>query len=323
MENVERRYVDVFGADTLTWAEYNLEYFAKAILERATSIVQPKETVSDFDKAIWFTSLTILLGKMLPPNRFLFRIMEDQDSFLIQFHDTAKLQQSQTIEVPYRKVYNWGITSWEDAIKLSNKERVDWYNKWKKDGFTDAQIGNHFNIPYFRIYSWVRHDSRNSSLAKRNEIHYADSKSGIVRRSISLLKEAGLNRIASGKLFADAYTHVTGYPSNYDILQTTKRCNKRAMSSEIDKCLDISICYVKSLIDQINETNAQTYVDTHIRKFLVELSRTTKINLCGKRVWFPEIRKERKLVNHEGLEECLEFYNNVLTNLNKMKGELK
>lgn len=78
MEKTGTACVGVDDTATLTWIEYKLETFATIIKERLSKIVEAKETVSDWDKAAWFTSIVVLLGKVLPANRFLFRIVEEE-----------------------------------------------------------------------------------------------------------------------------------------------------------------------------------------------------------------------------------------------------
>lgn len=320
MENIERRYVDVFGADTLTWAEYNLEYFAKAILERATSIVQPKEVVSDFDKAAWFTSLTVLLGKILPPNRFLFRIMEDDVKFLIQFHDTAQIQQPQTIEVPYRKVFDWGVESWEDALRLCKEDRHKFYEKWRSAGFSNEQISNHFGRKSSgNVTSWLDTDSKEDWLVVKRNRHATSSHGAIVKRVLLILDEAGIRFIQYGVL-ENAFYLITGIRANTGISMAKRAAT---ISPDISKCLNIAIRYVEEIIEKIEEANALTYSNISLRPFFITLSRSTGIK-CNKVVkYIPTTGQTRNLINHESLEKYLTIYNNVLTNLNKMKGELK
>lgn len=321
MENVERRYVDVFGADTLTWAEYNLEYFAKAILERATSIVQPKKVVSDFDKAAWFTSLTVLLGKMLPPNRFLFRIMEEESRFLIQFHDTAQIQQPQTIEVPYRKVFKWEIETWEDALRLCKEDRHKFYEKWRSEGLTHGQISDHFGCKNSgNITTWLNSDSKEASTKLKHDRFATSSQSAIAKRVWCILDKEGIRFIQHDAL-ENAFYQITGVKACAAIY-LSKRVGA-TISPDILKCLNIAIRYVEEIIEKIKEVNALTYSNTSLRPFFITLARSTGIK-CNKVIkWIPTTGQTRHLINHESLEKYLKFYNNVLTNLNKMKGELK
>ena len=320
MENVELKYKELCKLNTLTWIEYNLEYFAKEILERATSIVQPKETVSDFDKAAWFTSLTVLLGKILPANRFLFRIMEDESKFFIQFHDTAQIQQPQTIEVPYRKVFDWGVESWDDALQLCKKDRRELYSKWTNEGYNDSQIARHFGIKGSNsIRSWANRDSWNSALRKTRKRFSETTVGPVIARIRYILKANGVDTIIRN-VFKDVYHQITGDTITCNSLIST---NIKTLSPDIPKCLNIAIRYTEEVIEKIKEVNSSPLTSRSIGQFVSGLSRSSKIKNAPKKAYDPITGKTRSVINYNELEKILDFYTNVITNLNKMKGELK
>lgn len=303
---------------TLTWIEYQLESFVEIIKERLSKIVVPKYIVSDFDKSAWFTSIIVLLGKVLPPNRFLFRIVEEEDKFLIQFHDTAQLQQPQTIEVPYRKVFDWGVESWEDAKMLCKEDRCIIYEKWKKEGFSDSQIADHFGITSGSLVdSWANSDSLNDSHVKAN-VRSAETKVGpIVKRTRLILESAGVKVLHSSS-FKEAYCQITGSTLSKCAMITTQIKN---LSPDIPKCLDIAIRYTEQIIEKIKKTNALTYTNLETGQFLRYLSMSTGISTRSETVW-TDWWVSDTCISHYSLKKCLDFYENVLNNLNNQRKEL-
>ena len=319
MENVERRYVDVFGADTLTWAEYNLEYFAKAILERATSIVQPKEAVSDFDKAIWFTSLTVLLGKILPPNRFLFRIVEDQDKFFIQFHDTAKLQQPQTVEVPYRKIFDWKIDSWKDAIAIPTaEERRKLYDYWVENGQRPSEIMKRFHISEGSLYHWRSRSS--TAYSDKYKCWQENSYAGQIRRVAILLYESGIK-------FIDPTVMCTIFDCSRPLAEYSIKSLKSSDTAEISKIdLDHAIKYIELLM-----SNAELYLNQKRTKSITNVGRAACNSICkasgiritSRSIWDRDAKKSVSGFDSKNYNKIVSYLNGVMTTLKQRKEGMK
>lgn len=314
MEKTGTIHVDLGDTTKLTWIEYKLEQFVGVIKERLSAIVQPKETVSDFDKSMWFTSIVVLLGKTLPINRFLFRIVEEENQFIIQLHDPAQMQQPQEIEVPYRKVFDWGIESWEEALMLCKEDRLALYTKWKEAGLSPKQIAGHFNTTVASVLALSRHTSRAEVTRRYNETNAA-----IMKRVLMLLKEAGINSCQIIKAMQDAFECKTGRPISKPSIYMASR--GKAVSTNTDMCLDISILYIKGVISCIKSINEMTYSDSSLSGTLANLHQATGISLLGKQKWTDQ--GAVMLINHDGLEKCISLYTNVLNNLNQMKGEGK
>ena len=302
----------------LTWIEYKLETFAELLKIRLAEIVQPKETVSDWDKATWFTSIVVLLGNILPPNRFLFRIIEEENKFIIQLHDPAQQQEPKDIEVPYRKVFDWGVESWEDAKMLCKEDRCILYEKWKKEGFSDSQIADHFGISNsFLVSSWANSDSLSNSHAKAN-VRRAETKVGpTVKRIRLILESVGVKSIHHDS-FKEAYCQVTGNTLNKSAMVTA---SIRNLSPDIPKCLDIAINYTERIIAKIKEINTHTCTDMETGQFLKYLSTSTGIGTKSASVWIGWWVSET-YISHSSLILCLNFYKNVLNNLNNQRKEL-
>ena len=318
MEKTGTIHVDLGDTTKLTWIEYKLEQFVELIKERLSEIVQPKDVVSDFDKSMWFTSIVVLLGKVLPANRFLFRIIEEENQFLIQFHDSAQLQQPQTIEVPYRKDIDWKIADWKDSCAIPTaKERQKLLDYWKSNRKTLKEIANHFGVDGQRIISWSKSDSmkvaRSKHRPKTNRMKVVPT----IARTYLLLKDAGVNCICFN-IFKNSFHRITGdVAAEYVTVNNTK-----VMSSDIPKCLDIATEYTKDIIEKIKEINALTYTSVSIKRTLVSLSRSAGIRLRSKSKRDPVTKGKNQVIDHNGLERCLDFYTNVLNNLNNQRKEL-
>lgn len=304
----------------LTWIEYKLETFAELLKIRLAKIVQPKETVSDWDKATWFTSIVVLLGNILPPNRFIFRIIEEESKFIIQLHDPAQQQEPKDIEVPYRKVFDWGVESWSDALQLRREDRCKLYTKWTNEGFNDSQIARHFGLGSSNcVHSWAINDSLNSAIA-RSRKRFSETTTGpVIARVRQILKENGVDSIIRDD-FIDAYYQTTGSKITCVSLVSTQI---RTLSPDIQKCLNIAIQYVGGIVEKIKEMNSSTRTSRSIGQFVNGLRRSSWINVAPKKAYDPVSRKMKSVINRDGLEKILNFYINVLNNLNKKKGELE
>ena len=314
MEKTGTIHVDLGDTTKLTWIEYKLEQFVELIKERLSAIVQPKDVVSDFDKSIWFTSIVVLLGKVLPANRFLFRIVEEENQFLIQLHDPAQIQQPQEIEVPYRKGFDWGVESWKEALVLCKEDRLALYTKWKEAGLSLKQIAEHFDTTISAVLSLTRHTSRSKAILRYNETNAA-----IMKRVMMLLKEAGINSCQITKAMQDAFECKTGRAISKSSIYMANRGT--VVSPNTDMCLDIAILYIEGVIDRIKSINKMTYSDSSFSGTLANLNSATGISLLGKQKW--SNKGPVMLINHDGLEKCISLYTNVLNNLNQMKGEGK
>lgn len=194
MEKTETIHVDLGDTTNLTWIEYKLEMFVAMIKERLSKIVAPKDVVSDFDKSIWFTSIVVLLGKILPANRFLFRIIEEENQFLIQLHDPAQLQQPQIIEVPYRKVFDWGMKSIDEFLKLNKEERNSIYDYWRQHR-THAEICKYFGRPSATMCKYLTSDSTETGRYKALEEYRSHSFANRVRGVVEALKLVGIYNV--------------------------------------------------------------------------------------------------------------------------------
>ena len=310
MEKTGTVCVGVDDTATLTWIEYKLETFATIIKERLSKIVEAKETVSDWDKAAWFTSIVVLLGKVLPANRFLFRVIEEENQFLIQLHDPAQMQQPQEIEVPYRKVFDYGVKSWEEALMQSKEDRLALYTRWKEAGLSTKQIAGHFNTTRAAVLALSKHRSQ-SEVA----LLHKDSNAAIMKRVLMFLKEAGINSCHVTNVMQDAFECKTGRAiSKPSIYMASK---SKAVSTDTDMCLDISILYIEGVINYIKSINEMVYSDSSLAGTLANLRRSTGISLFGKQKWTGQGMVT--LINHDGLEKCISLYTNVLTTLKQRK----
>lgn len=316
MEKTGTIHIDLEDTTKLTWIEYKLEQFVELIKERLPKIVQPKETVSDWDKAAWFTSIVVLLGKILPANRFLFRIIEEENQFLIQLHDPAQLQQPQTIEVPYRKVFDWKIGSWKEAKAIRTKEeRQQLFNYWIENGIPVTEIAKHFGLEdSSRLNKWVAYSSREFCYTNRENRGFANQ----IRNTIKVLLNAGIEQVSQAfmsKVFNCSSSYVYGVakyntkycvdPSNADI-----DCAIKYVKAVMAECET----YKKRISEKIPRRNDHTHA-------LICLS--TGVDLRNDNIWSPEQYRMVTYLDEKGYNEAIRCLETVLNNLNQMKGEGK
>lgn len=313
MEKTGTVHVDLGDTTKLTWIEYKLEQFVELIKERLSAIVQPKDVVSDFDKSIWFTSIVVLLGKVLPANRFLFRIVEEENQFLIQLHDPAQLQQPQTIEVPYRKVFDWKIGSWEEAKSVPTKEeRLKLFLYWQENGYSHTDIAEHFGVNRCTINQWPKSVCRRLANKKQRyeEINHPAN-------VVTLLRKAGMKSICDQFLSQICKCH----------LRAAASAQRRVRASEgpfhkID--YERAIEYVNLIIYKLSlysKSLGSGKLDHHDRLIGKTVRVSTGIRVTNKRSYNPIKRWNTPSINQEKQKDAIVFLNNVLNNLNQMKGE--
>ena len=129
-----------------------------------------------------------------------------------------------------------------------------------------------------------------------------------------------MGRYCFKNMLSDAYKTVTGKSLSKHEIKNRHACT--AMSSDIDTCLQIAIDYIQRLICQIEILNSETYSNKSRRGFINGLSRSTGISL-GKKQVIDHQKYLFSLIDHEGLEKCLAFYNNILEKLNQKRKELE
>ena len=319
MEKTGTIHVDLGDTTKLTWIEYKLEQFVELIKERLPKIVQPKDVVSDFDKSIWFTSIVVLLGKVLPANRFLFRIVEEENQFLIQLHDPAQIQQPQEIEVPYRKGFDWKIGSWEEAKAIkTSKDRIALLNYWKSSGMSVKDISKHFgHKSASTIYCWQQHRCTELGYKERCT---KSSRSTQIRKIVTVLKDAGLKHVSSC-LMAKLLN------CNAKLVNNAKQYMKRqATVLTIDETdIDCAIAYIKLLLLEFESyakrvESQDGVANDWTARTIYEI---TGIGLDNRVGYNCQTGKHLIRLNCHQYNKVTKYLNDVLNNLNQMKGEGK
>ena len=306
----------------LTLLEQTVEDCCRELEDRLKPLIKEKETIKGEEQAISNqTIMQIIVSDFIPKwTRMRFRLLEQEKDFVIEIYDAQKEQAMKSISVRFKYEYDWGLETWEDALKLNNEDRHKYYTKWTNDGFTSTQIGIHFGVNRFNIHVWLKCSSKELQYAKRNEDYSKSATIAYLRRVWLILEEVGISEYFRN-ILSDAYNAVTG--KSLFIRTKCKRHAGTAISSDIDTCLQVAIDYIQRLICQIKVLNSETYTNKSMREFLRVLSRSTGISLRGKLVYDPNQKCQFVLTNHEGLEKCLVFYNNILEKLNQKRKELE
>ncbi len=292
----------------LTVAEQTVEKCCQELKERLSSFITEKEIIRGEEQAITNQSIMqILVGEFMPKwTRMRFRLLENEKDFVIEIYDSHGKQEMQSVKIRFKYEFDLGIESWEEASMLCKKDRDSLYSKWREAGMTFQQIADHFNISPGTVHSWMVSKS------------LSESTSAVVKRVITILEEVGLT-----SCFFKALHHACECKMDRHIPERTIRLAKRAkhISANTDMCLDIVILYIEDIINNIKEMNKLQYSNESMRGTLAYLSCTTGFSIRGKQERINNVSMQH--INHEGLEKCLAFYNNVLEKLNQKRKELE
>ena len=305
----------------LTLLEQTVENCCRELEDRLKPLIKEKEIIKGEEQAVSNqTIMQIIVSDFIPKwTRMRFRLLEQEKDFVIEIYDAQGEQEMKPVVIRFKYEYDWGLETWEDALKLSNEDRHKYFTKWTNDGFTPTQIGNRFGLESSNVYGWLKRSSKESYYAKQYEKSCKSSTIAYMRRIWLILEEAGMGRYCFKNMLSDAYKAVTG--KSLSKKEIKNRHASTAMSSDIDTCLQIAIDYIQRLICQIEILNSETYTNKSMRGFINGLSRSTGISLGRKQV-FDQQKYRFSLIDHEGLEKCLVFCNNILEKLNQTRKEL-
>lgn len=299
-----------------SWSEWDLKNIIPLLEERLKKIIKPKDIVTDYDKAEWESSVICVIHQLLPP-RYFIRFIEEENNFVFQFFDSSQTQETQSIEVPYRKVFDWKVSSWEEASAVPTKEeRQALLDYWVSNGQRINDIVEHFHISNSKFNGWRKTDSWEHHLDKlRKTSHMAQI--CVVKK---ILLDAGIKEVQQsriGRLF-----EVADMTVQYAFRVYNKYCTGPITVSSIDN----AIRFVETLIH-----DSKTYLDQFYDKSTASrrgriceaLTMATGIVINNKAVYDPGIKRDIRKLDFENYNKVVSYLNNVLTNLNQMKGEGK
>lgn len=297
-----------------SWSEWDLKNIIPLLEERFKKIIKSKETVTDYDKAEWQSSVIHVIYQLLPP-RFFIRIIEEDNNFVFQFFDSSRTQEPQSVKVPYRKVFDWKIGSWKEAKDVpTREERRKLFLYWQENGYSHTDIAKHFGVTRCTMDRWSKSVCRRLA-NKRQRYEEINHPANVV----TLLRKAGMKSIC-GPFIA----------------QTCNCCLKTAISSmkrktvsegpfhEID--YERAIEYVHLIIYKLSLYSkflGSGELDRHDRLIGKTVHAATGIIVTNKRSYNPTKQWYTPSINQEKQKDAIVFLNNVLNNLKQMKGELK
>lgn len=297
-----------------SWSEWDLKNMIPLLEERFKEIIKPKDTVTDYDKAEWQSSVIHVIYQLLPP-RYFIRFIEEENHFVFQFVDSSRTQESQSIKVPYRKVFDWKIGSWEEAKQVPTKEeRRKLLSYWKENGYSVTDIINHFGTSSAVLYRWTNSECCNLANGKRR-CRDANHPANVA----ALLRRAGMKSVSDSLI---AQTCNCSFKTA--VTATRRRVVDEDLFHEIDyeraiEYMNLFICRLTSYGKHLGSGE----LDPRGRLIGKSVRVATGITVTNKRSYNPVKKWYTPTINQEKFKEAISYLNNVLTNLNKMKGELK
>lgn len=296
----------------LTLLEQTVENCCRELEDRLKPLIKEKETIKGEEQAVSNqTIMQIIVSDFIPKwTRMRFRLLEQEKDFVIEIYDAQGEQEMQPVTIRFKYEFDWGVESWEEAMMLCKKDRVSLYTKWKETGMTFEQIADHFNTSIPSVKSWSKHGLLSEAHSKRT--------GAVVKMAMTILKEVGITSYN-----VEALQHACKCKMGCFVPEATIHSAKKAkyVSPDMDTCLDIAILYIEDIINNIKEINKLTYSNWSLSGILAYIGFTTGISVHGKRKWDGE--NSRQLINHDSLEKCIDFFNNILEKLNQKRKELE
>lgn len=310
-----------------SWSEWDLKNIIPLLEERLKEIIKPKDTVTDYDKAEWESSVICVIHQLLPP-RFFIRFIEEENNFVFQFFDSSRTQEPQSVKVPYRKVFDWGVESWKDALQLSKSKRIELLNHWRSK-FRDCDIVRHFNISDGSLRHFRQHTSSKEALelglsAKSQKAHSTLHR---LRRICTILERENLclpyNSLTA--YFRQIFDMKPGAKISKPFKDAVSVDESELTADDYDKAIGYLEYILKSVKEKIRflRNNKYCYFDggRASTQITVYSLKATKIDIGFKKC-IRDNYKTRYCFDAELINRACDKIKEIISTLNQKKGKM-
>lgn len=300
----------------LTVAEQTVEKCCQELKERLSSFITEKEIIKGEEQAITNQSIMQILVDVFMPKwtRMRFRLLENEKDFVIEIYDSHGKQEMQSVKIRFKYEFDWKIGSWEEAKSVPTKEeRQKLFSYWQENGYSTADIAEHFGANRGTVTRWPKSVCRN--LANKRQ-HYEEINHPA--NVISLLRKAGMKSVSD------------------EFISQICKCSFRIAASAQRRTLvsegpfykidyERAIEYVNWIIYKLSifsKSLGSGELDHHDRLIGRTVYASTGIRVTNKRSYNPIKQWYTPSINQENRKDAIIFLNNVLEKLNQKRKEL-